>query len=203
MRASEKMDSFNIRASIQILQTSVRAPQNTQTAAEVHSVVAVETDEHGIARIKMQCAAPKQPATKFSLPPAKLVKRMARGVMLAAEPGWRNADIAVISRSEGRPAVLREWTGTWTQAMVPHKTAKLRTAAAIAPLDCGSKKPEPGKQMPQPCLPKLRPIALAEVLVKLAESHVIEQHIERLLKGVEPTNLGLGTPDAAAPRLGE
>ena len=52
--------------------------------------------------------------------------------------------------------------------------------------------------MPQPCPRKLRPIALAEVLMKLAESCVIEQHIGRLFKGVEPTNLGLGTPDAAA-----
>ena len=34
--------------------------------------------------------------------------------------------------------------------------------------------------------------------MKLTESCVIEQHIDRLLKGVEPTNLGLGTPDAAA-----
>ena len=34
--------------------------------------------------------------------------------------------------------------------------------------------------------------------MNLAESRVTEQHIERLLKGVEPTNLGLGTPDAAA-----
>ena len=34
--------------------------------------------------------------------------------------------------------------------------------------------------------------------MKVAESCVIEQHIERLLKGVEPTNLELGTPDAAA-----
>ena len=32
----------------------------------------------------------------------------------------------------------------------------------------------------------------------MAESCVIEQHIERLLKGVEPTNLGLATPNAAA-----
>ena len=54
----------------------------------------------------------------------------------------------------------------------------------IAPIDCGPK--------------KIRPIALAEVLMKLAESCVIEQHIEKLFKGVEPTNLGLGTPDAAA-----
>ena len=124
-----------------------------------------------------------------------------QGVVLAAEPrptGWRNADIAGIERAERGPAVLREWIDTWKRAIVPHCTAKLWTAAAIAPLDCGLKKPKPRQQMPQPCPRKLRPIAFAEVLVKLAESCVIEQHIERLLKGVEPTNLGLGTPDAAA-----
>ena len=100
--------------------------------------------------------------------------------------------MAAIGRSEGVPAVLREWVGTWTRAMVPQCTAKLWTAATIAPLDCGPKKPEPGQQMPQPCPRKLRPVALAEVLMKLTESYVIEQHIDKLLKGVEPTNLELG-----------
>ena len=202
MRASDKMDCCNIEAALQIRQTSVRTAQNTQTAAEVHSLVAVDTDEHEIARIKMQCAAVKQAAAKFTRPPAKLVERMAREVVLAAEPGpsgWRNADIAADGRSEGGPAVLREWIGTWTRAMIPHSTAKLWTAATIAPLDCGPKEPEPGQQMPQPCQRKLRPLALAEVLMKLAESCVIEQHIGSLLNGMEPTNLGLGTPDAAAP----
>ena len=42
------------------------------------------------------------------------------------------------------------------------------------------------------------PIELAEVLMKLAGSVVIEQHIRKLLEVVEPTKLGLGTPDAAA-----
>ena len=41
MRASDKMDSCNNRAALQILQTNTRAPQNVQTAAEVHSLVAV------------------------------------------------------------------------------------------------------------------------------------------------------------------
>ena len=142
----------------------------------------------------MQCAAIKQAATKFSPPLAKLVKRR-QVVWLSAEPGptcWR-----AIGRSDGGPAVLRDWMGTWTQATVPHCTANLWTAATIASLDCGPKKPEPGQQLPQPCPRKLRRIALAEVLTKLAESCVIEQHIDKLLKGVEPTNLGLGTPDAA------
>ena len=34
--------------------------------------------------------------------------------------------------------------------------------------------------------------------MKLTESCVIEQHIDRLLEGVEPTNFGFGTLDAAA-----
>ena len=51
MRASDKMDSCNIRAALQILQTNTCAPPNTQTAAEVHSLVAVETDEQEIVRI--------------------------------------------------------------------------------------------------------------------------------------------------------
>ena len=88
--------------------------------------------------------------------------------------------------------------GTWTQAVVPHQTAKLWTATTIVPLDCGPKKPEPGQHLPQLCPRKLRPVALAEVLMKLTESCVIEQHIDRLLKSVLPTNLWLGTPVAAA-----
>ena len=52
--------------------------------------------------------------------------------------------------------MLRDWIGTWTQAVVQHKTAILWTAATIAPLDWGPKKPEPGHQLPQPCPRKVR-----------------------------------------------
>ena len=118
MRASDKRDSCNIRAASQILQTSTRTPQNLQTAAEVHSLFAVETDEHEIARIKMQCAAIEQTAAKFSPPPAKLVKRMP-GVLCWRPNRVPHADIAAIGRSECVWAVLREWMGMWAQAMVP------------------------------------------------------------------------------------
>ena len=37
MRASDKMESCNIRTATQILQTNTQAPPNIQTAAEVHS----------------------------------------------------------------------------------------------------------------------------------------------------------------------
>ena len=139
------------------------------------------------AQFKAPCAAIKRAASKFKRPPAKLIKRMARGVTLAAEPGpsgWRIADIVAIGQGEGGSAVLRDWIGIWTQGVVPHSTAKLWTAATIASLDCGPKKHEAGQQIPQPCPRELRPIALAEVLMKLAESCVIEQHIGTLGRGL-------------------
>ena len=172
MRASDKMDSCNIRAAVQILQTSTRAPQNLLTAADIHLLVAVETDEREIAPVQKQCVAIKQAATKLSPPTSKTGKAYGQGCCIG-----------------GRPAVLRDWIGTCTQAAVPHRTARLWTAATIVPHDCGPKKPEPGQQLPQPCPRKLRPIALAKVLMKLTERCVIEQHIDKLLKGLESTNL--------------
>ena len=113
--------------------------------------------------------------------------------MQAAEPGsrgWRDTDIAATGRSEGGPAVLRDWRGMGTRAVVLHRTARLWTASTIAPLDCRPKKPESSQQIPQPCPQKLRPVALAEVFMKLAETCVVEQHIDWLLEAVEPTNFG-------------
>ena len=121
--------------------------------------------------------------------------------MQAAEPGsrgWRDTDIAATGRSEGGPAVLRDWRGMGTQAVILHRMARLWTASTIAPHDCGPKKPESSQQIPQPCPQKLRPVALAEVFMKLAETCVVEQHIGWLFEAVEPTNLGPGTQDAAA-----
>ena len=60
MRASGKMDSCNIRAALQILHARRRARKPLLRYTHWHSLVAVDTDEHEIARIKMQCAEVKQ-----------------------------------------------------------------------------------------------------------------------------------------------
>ena len=67
----------------------------------------------------------------------------------------------------------------WAQGVVPHSIAPLWTAATMAPPDCNPKKPEPGEHLLQPCPRKLRPVALAEVLMKLAQSCVIKQHVQK------------------------
>ena len=182
MRTSDKMDSCNSQAALQILQTRVRAPQlltqmNTRSGGSRRNVQRSN-------KLRQNSRA-HQRSWLNGWP----------GVSCWREQGpseWRNADIAAIGRSEGGPPVLHDWISTWTQAMVPHKTAKLRTVATIASPDWGPKKPEPGQQMPQPYPRKLRPIALAEVLMKLAESCVIEQHIDRLLKGCEEVGVVKG-----------
>ena len=85
MRASDQMDSYNIRAALQILHANARAPQNPQVAAEVHSLCR----RRGCSALNhaYQCAVRsiEQAATKFPRPPAKLVKRLARAVVLVAE----------------------------------------------------------------------------------------------------------------------
>ena len=113
MRASDKMDSCNIRAALPILLTNTRAPPNIQTAGEVHSLVAVDTDEQETARIKMQCATIKQAAMKFSSPPAKLVKRMARVLCWqrsrAPAVGGRQTSRPLDARRGDQPCCVNGW----------------------------------------------------------------------------------------------
>ena len=119
----------------------------------------------------------------------------------AAEPGassWRNDDVSTIVRLPGGPATARSWASIWTRGQASEFTARLWTAAIIVPLDCGAKKASPGEVLPEPTPRKLRPVALAEALLKFVEGVVIQHNIESILRHVEPHNLGLGTPDAAA-----
>ena len=62
MRASDKMDSCNFQAALQILQTSVRAPQNTQTG----------TDDHEIARIRMQMCSGQAGCCEIHVPTSEV-----------------------------------------------------------------------------------------------------------------------------------
>ena len=67
---------------------------------------------------------------------------------------------------------------------VPRRTAILRTAAEIQrTVDLRSQSLE---QLPVLVLRKLRPIALVEALMKLAEGCFIVQHIETILTQVKP-----------------
>ena len=77
----------------------------------------------------------------------------------------------------------------------------------LPPLDCGPKKPDPGQRMSLPCPRKLRPVALAEVLMNLTESCVVEQHKERIFaygqtKQHGTCDAGCGADRARGPMVG-
>ena len=109
---------------------------------------------------------------------------LAWGVVLAAEPGpsgWRNADIAAIGCSERTCCATRldrhvdSGNGPTLYGEAMDGGIQSSTGLRIQDSKCRS-----------------------HAQVSSAESCVIEQHVDRLLKGVEPTNLGLCTPNAAA-----
>ena len=85
--------------------------------------------------VSRECAATEEASQKCAPPPA-------RDLVLAAEPsssGRRNAEVAAIWHSDGGLAVSREWIDIWTQAAASPRTAKLVTAATIAPPNCNSR----------------------------------------------------------------
>ena len=95
----------------------------------------------------------------------------------------------------GGAAALRQWCVLWALGEFPRLLAPLWTAATVVALDGGPMPQQPGQPAPPEGQRKLRPIALAEALLKLAEGVIIDQHIWGLRRAVEPRQLGAGTPD--------
>ena len=142
-----------------------RPPARADTIREINTLVAVEAPPQQQELTAKVCEAIAEKATPQTHPPptTQTVKKAARKLALAAEPGpsgWRNGDIADVCRHHGGQQTLRAWAGIWTAARPTTCTAALWTAATIAPKDCGPKKPEPGEPCVEPAPCKLRPIAL-------------------------------------------
>lgn len=67
----------------------------------------------------------------------------------------------------------------WETATLQPASIKLWTAAIVVPLDCGAKPDTPNER-------KIRPVGLAEVLTKVAESLIIEDNMLAILRALEP-----------------
>ena len=200
-KASAKLDSCAVRQARDALLEQRRPPASADTIREINTLVAVEAPPQQQEFTAKVCGAIAAKATPQTHPPptTQTVKEAARKLALAAEPGpsgWRNGDIADVCRHHGGPQTLRAWAGIWTAARPTTCTAALWTAATIAPKDCGPKKPEPGEPCAEPAPRKLRPIALAESLLKYVETMIIDEELSPRSRAPEPRPIG--TPDAAA-----
>ena len=80
----------------------------------------------------------------------------------------------------------------WIAGSVSAPTAELWTAAVICPVDCGETLDDQGQSKR-----KLRPIAMAEALLKFAEGLAVDAALPQLTAFLEPTQLGVATPDGS------
>ena len=85
-------------------------------------------------------------------------------------------------------AALQKWCGRWNSSKAFSYSTELWIAGAGIPIDQGPRETEVTGR-------KIRPITLAESLVKFAESVVSDMMHEDVRKHLEPMQLGCGTPD--------
>ena len=106
------------------------------------------------------------------------VKRRIRVLKAGAAPGpkgLRNNHIRAIAAAGGLRAIAR-WIAAWTKGKQGHQEMKAWNAALIVPLDRDGT--------------RVRPIALTEALVKLAQGALMMERIHRKLRmNAEPTCL--------------
>ena len=76
--------------------------------------------------------------------------------------------------------------------------ADLWARAVIVPADAGTMRTATTPQLARRTTRKLRTLAMAEALTKYAESVIIQQDYSKVVRALQPKQLGCGTPDAQA-----
>ena len=180
-RACAKLDSGAVRQARNALEDAGRALPTQATHAEVVRLVANDVAQEEREATAHECKLTRAEAAKQQGAPTEIIKRLCRQMAAAAEQGpsnWRNADITAVCRAEHGPQTLRLWMQQWHTATASEFTQNLWGAALVTPLDCGEKKltPEEVQALDGPPPRKLRPIALSEPLLKLAESAAVDWH---------------------------
>jgi len=148
---------------------------------------------HEIAEIR------KSPSTSKWLPPkTSAVRDKLHDLALGAQcgpSGWRNYLLQAIGEREGGHQAIATWQNLWPKGRLQPEVIELFTAATVTPVDggwTGDRGPS-GLQQAR----KLRPIACAEVLVKIGESIDIGGEQQSLNKSYGDNQLGNGEPMAA------
>ena len=93
----------------------------------------------------------------------RALRRRLRALRAGAAPGgsgWRNSHVLIMAEDAQGGGWLLEWCKLWAAGKVPPTVAELWSRGVLVPL----KRPDG----------KIRPIALTEALVKVAESSVVD-----------------------------
>ena len=184
-----KVRSGCVKSALQILDGFGKAAPTESTWDKITALVAApapagEQDATAAAAVaalhqRMGARAPCRVRT---------VRRRTRVLRAGAEPGpsgWRNSHISMVVRRPQGAECLARWTRLWAQCSLPAACACLWTQAIIIPLN----KDAEGDGV--------RPIALGEALLKLAEAITVDETAVGLRNYLEPTQTAVRTPGGA------
>ena len=173
--ATSRAQQGNIRGACQALVGRGLAPSNHDTVEKVKSMVAMDVTkaEHK----ELEDARRGASKLKSKVPEMTIgaVKRRIRVLKAGAAPGssgLRNNHIRAIAAAPGGLRALTAWIAAWTKGKQGHQEMKAWNAAMIVPIDRDGT--------------RVRPIALTEALVKLAQGTLMERLHRKLRKNAEP-----------------
>ena len=183
-----KVHSGCVKSALQILTGNGKALSNEATWRKIEALVA-EAAPSGEADATLAAATAALSQMGVRAPcRIRTVKRRLRVMRPGAEPGpsgWRNSHLALVGRRPAGAECLARWCRTWAQSTWPAECASAWTQAIIVPLN----KDTEGIGV--------RPIALGEALLKLAEAIAVDETAPALRAFLEPAQVAVRTPGGA------
>ncbi|CAK0795081.1 unnamed protein product [Prorocentrum cordatum] len=196
LEAAGKQSVGAVRAAKALLTGAVRTPLTEATAVRIDELVAEAVDGDEMHEVEAECKRALKDMGKAAAPKFRTIRRKLRVLREAAQCGpsaWRNSFLKNVGSVEGGIKALAWRAQVRKQGRAQDATIELWTAACVTPVDCDWARVGPG----QPAQRKLRPIACAEVLMKLVEGACIDEESASMLAALEPRQLGCGAPDGA------
>ena len=161
--AVNKVHAGNLRGAVQVLTGEGVADGGPDTEAKLRALVLEDPPSQAA---REQLRAELEAATKHVSAPrvtVRALRRRMRAQRTGAAPGasgWRNSHLSLVAEAPGGVGWLAEWVRIWCAAMPGDEAAALWCRGVLVPLRRADG--------------KVRPIALTEALLKLAESVAID-----------------------------
>ena len=184
--AVRKVEGGCLRAATQLLRGDSRIPGTAETTGQLEALTALPVDDQERAALREQLEAAY--ACVSEVPPIKVrtLRRKLRTIKRGAEPGpsgWRNATLVLVGERPQGCEVLTRWCRQYARGAMYPWDAKLWASVCLVPLDKGEG--------------KIRPIALGEVLPKLAQATLLDTLEKQLRQSFEPRQLSVRSPGGA------
>ena len=182
-----------------ILEGKQKAPATQATADHVSALVAAPAPDSEEADFAAALVLAKQAASKASEPKTSAVRRRLFLANANAEPGpscMRNCFVQTLGSVKSGVHALQQWLALWSKNKLAEYAQSLWGRVVLIPIQDSVRPRDPadvvaGHLPTVGAVPKLRPIGLAECLLKVGEGAKIDPLMAEVRRHLEPNQLGL------------